>query len=146
MRLPNEASDTLETGPAIEKSVAAVKCFVSEPMRYGSLFLCGDAAHIVPPTGAKGLNLAASDVHYLFESLACHYLHGDPGGLEKYSDKALARVWKAMRFSGWMTGMLHKFTNHTPFDEKIQESELNYIAESETGKRMLAENYIGLPY
>lgn len=144
-RLPEEVSAQLVTGPSIEKSVAPLRSFVSEPMRWGHLFLCGDAAHIVPPTGAKGLNLAVSDVHYLSEALKRHYAHKDDAGLDGYSEKALVRVWKAIRFSWWMTTLLHRFPNQSDFEQRIQESEINYIAESAAAQAALAENYTGLP-
>jgi p-hydroxybenzoate 3-monooxygenase len=144
-RLPEEAAAQLVTGPSIEKSVAPLRSFVSEPMRWGRLFLCGDAAHIVPPTGAKGLNLAVSDVHYLSEALKLHYSQKDDAGLDGYSQKALARVWKAIRFSWWMTTLLHRFPGQSEFEQRIQESEINYIAESPAAQAALAENYTGLP-
>lgn len=145
-RLPADAAETLVAGRSIEKSIAPLRSFVSEPMRWGRLFLCGDAAHIVPPTGAKGLNLAVSDVHYLAEALSRHYRDGDGGGIEDYSALALARVWKAIRFSWWMTTMLHRFPDQTEFEQRIQESELDYIAQSPAAQAMLAENYVGLPF
>jgi p-hydroxybenzoate 3-monooxygenase len=115
-------------------------------MRFGRLFLCGDAAHIVPPTGAKGLNLAASDVHYLFEALRGFYADGSMSGLDAYSAKALSRVWKAVRFSWWMTGIMHRFPDQDSFSQKIQEAELDYVVHSEAASTALAENYVGLPY
>ena len=145
-RLPEQASDSLEIGAVVEKSIAPLRSFVCEPMRFGRLFLCGDAAHIVPPTGAKGLNLAASDVHYLFEALFNHFANGDLSGLELYSEKALARVWKAMRFSWWMTTLLHQFPGRSAFDKRIQDSEFGYLRDSCIARRSLAENYTGLPY
>ena len=145
-RLPAEAAAQLVTGPSFEKSIAPLRSFVSEPMRWGKLFLCGDAAHIVPPTGAKGLNLAASDVHYLSEALKQHYLEKRDEGIEAYSATALARVWKAIRFSWWMTNLLHRFPTATEFDQRIQESEIDYIAHSAAAQKVLAENYAGLPY
>lgn len=145
-RLPAEASETLITGASIEKSIAPLRSFVCEPMRWGRLFLCGDAAHIVPPTGAKGLNTAASDVHYLYHAMLQHYVDKDGEGLERYSEKALARIWKAQRFSWWMTNLLHRFPDQSEFDIKVQEAELAYLATSEAGQRSLAENYVGLPY
>jgi p-hydroxybenzoate 3-monooxygenase len=145
-RLPQEVAEHLQTGPSIEKSIAALRSFVSEPMRWGRLFLCGDAAHIVPPTGAKGLNLAASDVHYLYEALRAFYAEGDAAGLEGYSQKALARVWKAMRFSWWMTTMMHRFPEASAYDRRMQETELAYLETSETARRLMSENYTGLPY
>lgn len=145
-RMPHEVAETMVTGPSIEKSIAPLRSFVSEPMRYGHLFLCGDAAHIVPPTGAKGLNLAASDVHYLFEALKRHYADRDDRGLDEYSARALARVWKATRFSWWMTTIMHRFPDQTEFDQRIQESELDYLANSAAAQTVFAENYTGLPF
>ncbi|MEO8244064.1 MAG: 4-hydroxybenzoate 3-monooxygenase [bacterium] len=146
LRLPAEAAAQLITGPSVEKSIAPLRSFVSEPMRWGRLFLCGDAAHIVPPTGAKGLNLAASDVHYLYEGLRRFYLTGDAAGLESYSERALARVWKAMRFSWWMTTMMHRFPESSPYDRRMQQTELALLEASETARRLMSENYTGLPY
>ncbi|MCY4460943.1 MAG: 4-hydroxybenzoate 3-monooxygenase [Albidovulum sp.] len=146
LRLPVEAAERLETGPSIEKSIAPLRSFVTEPMSWGRLHLCGDAAHIVPPTGAKGLNLAASDVYYLHNALRDYYRRGDLAGLESYSSTALARVWHAMRFSWWMTAMLHKFSERSNFDDRIRKSDFQYVANSEIGRLMLAENYTGLPY
>jgi p-hydroxybenzoate 3-monooxygenase len=145
-RLPDEVAARLATGPSIEKSIAPLRSFVAEPMRYGRLFLAGDAAHIVPPTGAKGLNSAGADIHYLFHALVAHYERGDDGGLEDYSAKALARVWKAQRFSWWMTTLLHTFPDSMPFDQKLQQTDLAYLFGSEAAQRSLAENYVGLPY
>jgi p-hydroxybenzoate 3-monooxygenase len=145
-RLPHEVAEALVTGPSIEKSIAPLRSFVSEPMRWGRLFLCGDAAHIVPPTGAKGLNLAASDVHYLFEAFKRHYLDKDDGGLDGYSQKALKRIWQAMRFSWWMTMMLHSFPDSSGFDQAMQKSELDYLAGSDAAQKVFAENYTGLPF
>ncbi len=145
-RLPSQVSDSLEVGTVIEKSIAPLRSFVCEPMRHGRLFLCGDAAHIVPPTGAKGLNLAASDVHYLAEAISGHYQIGDSSCLENYSERALARVWKAMRFSWWMTTLLHNFPDRSGFDRRIQDSEFEYLNDSPVARRALAENYTGLPY
>jgi p-hydroxybenzoate 3-monooxygenase len=144
-RLPVEVADTLVTGPSIEKSVAPLRSFVCEPMRWGRLLLAGDAAHIVPPTGAKGLNLAVSDVHYLANALRDFFLASDPDALDRYSAQALARVWKAIRFSWWMTTMLHRFPDQTAFEQRIQEAELDYIAGSSAAQASLAENYTGLP-
>jgi 4-hydroxybenzoate 3-monooxygenase len=145
-RLPEEVADRVTTGPSFEKSIAPLRSFVAEPMRFGRLFLVGDAAHIVPPTGAKGLNLAASDVHYLFEGLAAHYGEGGDGLLDAYSTRALARVWKAVRFSWWMTMMLHQFPDRSPFEERIHDAELAYTLSSRTALAAIAENYVGLPY
>lgn len=145
-RLPAEVAGRLETGPSIEKSIAPLRSYVAEPLRYGRLFLAGDAAHIVPPTGAKGLNLAASDIRYLSEALIAFYRDGDETGLIGYSDRALARVWKAERFSWWMTGLLHRFPETSAFDERIQQAELDYLFSSKAAMTSLAENYVGLPY
>ncbi|WP_085028473.1 4-hydroxybenzoate 3-monooxygenase [Ensifer aridi] len=144
-RLPAHHAEALVTAPSFEKSIAPLRSFVAEPMRFGRLFLVGDAAHIVPPTGAKGLNLAASDVYYLFSGLAEHYLEHSSHGLETYSQKALARVWKAVRFSWWMTTMMHRFPETGDFDRKIQEAELDYLTHSRAASTALAENYVGLP-
>jgi p-hydroxybenzoate 3-monooxygenase len=145
-RLPEDAANRLITGPSIEKSIAPLRSFVAEPMRFGRLFLAGDAAHIVPPTGAKGLNTAASDIYYLYHALLAHYQRSDNSGLDGYSDKALARVWKAQRFSWWMTTLLHRFPDHIAYDDKLQDTELSYLFSSETAQRLLAENYVGLPF
>ncbi len=148
-RLPAEVAEVaeaMETGPAIEKSIAPLRSFVAEPMRWGRLFLAGDAAHIVPPTGAKGLNLAIADVHYLSEALIAALRHGDGALLEAYSATALARVWQAVRFSWWMTTLLHRFPTQSDFDQRIQESELDFIARSTAAQSALAEAYTGLPY
>ncbi|MGH7246864.1 MAG: FAD-dependent monooxygenase, partial [Pseudomonadota bacterium] len=135
----------LVTGPSIEKSIAPLRSFVVEPIRFGRLFLAGDAAHIVPPTGAKGLNLAASDVHYLAQALAEHYAEKSDAGLDHYSGRALSRVWKAERFSWWMTMTLHKLSDN-PFDAKLQLAELDYLFRSKAAATAFAENYTGLPY
>jgi p-hydroxybenzoate 3-monooxygenase len=145
-RIPPDAADRLVTGPAIEKSLAPLRSYVAEPMRWGRLFLVGDAAHIVPPTGAKGLNLAISDVAYLHRALTRHYADGDAEGLEAYSAQALARVWKAVRFSWWMTTLLHRFADQGAFDRRIQQAELDYLLHSDAAQSVLAENYVGLPY
>jgi len=145
-RLPQDVAKGLETGPSIEKSIAPLRSFVAEPMRYGQLFLAGDAAHIVPPTGAKGLNAAASDIQYLYHGLVDHYLNGDDSRLDGYSQKALARVWKAQRFSWWMTNLLHRFPDATEFDQKLQRTDLDYLFSSDAALGALAENYVGLPY
>lgn len=145
-RLPEDVVDNLETGPSIEKSIAPLRSFVAEPMRYGNLFLAGDAAHIVPPTGARGLNSAASDIYYLYHALLDHYQDGDDTGLEQYSEKALARIWKAQRFSWWMTTLLHKFPENLAYDDKLQQTELEYLFSSEAALTSLAENYVGLPF
>jgi p-hydroxybenzoate 3-monooxygenase len=145
-RLPADAADAVKTGPSFEKSIAVLRSFVAEPMRFGRLFLCGDAAHIVPPTGAKGLNLAASDVHYLFEGLREFYGERSKAGLDAYSGRALARVWKAVRFSWWMTLLLHRFPDAEPFAEKLRAAELGHVTTSRHAAASLAENYVGLPY
>jgi p-hydroxybenzoate 3-monooxygenase len=145
-RLPGEVAARLITGPSIEKSIAPLRSFVAEPMRHGRLFLAGDAAHIVPPTGARGLNSAASDIYYLYHAMVDHYKKGDDAGLEGYSKKALARVWKAQRFSWWMTMLLHRFPSNIPYDDKLQETEMSYLFSSEAAQRSLAENYVGLPF
>lgn len=145
-RLPAEVADKLITGASIEKSIAPLRSFVAEPMRYGNLFLAGDAAHIVPPTGARGLNSAASDIYYLYHAMVAHYKDGDSTGLDKYSEKALARVWKAQRFSWWMTTMLHTFPESLAYDQKLQDTDLAYLFSSEKALGSLAENYVGLPF
>lgn len=145
-RLPVELAEKLVTGPSIEKSIAPLRSFVVEPMPYGRMFLVGDAAHIVPPTGAKGLNLAASDVSTLFNILLKVYREGRTDLLEKYSEICLRRVWKAERFSWWMTSMLHRFDAHDDFSQRISASELDYFVSSEAGRKTIAENYVGLPY
>ena len=145
-RLDPAAAKDLRTGASIEKSIAPLRSFVAEPMRFGRLFLAGDAAHIVPPTGAKGLNLAASDIAYLAQALIDHYKGGSNAGLEAYPRRALARIWKAERFSWWMTQMLHRFPESSGFDEKIQAAELEYLFSSPAAQTALAENYVGLPY
>ena len=145
-RLDREAAESLVTGPSIEKSIAPLRSFVAEPMRFGKLFLAGDAAHIVPPTGAKGLNLAASDVHYLSQGFREFYADKSSAGLDAYSTRALARVWKAVRFSWWMTSMMHRFPDTDAFGAKIQAAELDYVINSPVATASLAENYVGLPY
>lgn len=144
-RLDPESAARLVTGPALEKSIAPLRSFVAEPLRFGRLFLCGDAGHIVPPTGAKGLNLAASDVHYLATGLIEHYRDGSSAGLDAYSARALARIWKAQRFSWWMTTLLHRFPDDTPFRDRLRLAELEYLFGSEAAMTALAENYVGLP-
>jgi p-hydroxybenzoate 3-monooxygenase len=145
-RLPEQVAGRLITGPSIEKSIAPLRSFVAEPMSYGRLFLAGDAAHIVPPTGARGLNSAASDIYYLYHAMLAHYQSGDDSGLEGYSAKALARIWKAQRFSWWMTMMLHRFPDRLDYEDRLQQTELEYLFSSETAQRLLAENYVGLPF
>ena len=144
-RLPKDQAAQIQTGPSIEKSIAPLRSYVSEPMRFGSLFLAGDAAHNVPPTGAKGLNLAVSDVRYLAAGFADHY-NGKPDRLDTYSERALRRVWGAVRFSWWMTALLHRFPDQTDFDQRAQEQELSYLASSSLAQGALAEQYVGLPY
>ena len=145
-RLPDHVSERLVTGPSIEKIVTPLRSWVSEPMSFGRLFLAGDVAHIVPPTGAKGLNLAISDVIYLSEALDEHYRLGSDEGLEGYSARAMARVWKAVRFSWWMTTMMHRFPGMSDdFDRRLQRTELEYLFDSENARRAMAENYVGLP-
>ncbi|MGE0288786.1 MAG: 4-hydroxybenzoate 3-monooxygenase [Bradyrhizobium sp.] len=145
-RLPAEVAARLTTGPSIEKSIAPLRSFVAEPMRYGRLFLAGDAAHIVPPTGARGLNSAASDIYYLYHAMVDHYRKGDDSGLDGYSQKALARVWKAQRFSWWMTMLLHRIPDRGSYDDRLQDIEMDYLFSSETAMRLVAENYVGLPF
>lgn len=145
-RLPEEVAERLVTGPSIEKSLTPLRSFVAEPMRFGRLFLAGDAAHIVPPTGAKGLNLAISDVHYLSRALVAWYERGSMDALDAYSDDALARVWKAVRFSWWMTTLMHRLDDAGEFGYRVQLAELDYLAESLAARRSMAENYVGLPY
>lgn len=144
-RLDPESREKLITGPSIEKSIAPLRSFVTEPMRFGKLFLAGDAAHIVPPTGAKGLNLAASDIAFLSKALIEYYANGSEAGIDSYSENCLKRVWKAERFSWWMTHLLHRFETETEFEHKIKQAELSYILGSEAGQKTLAENYVGLP-
>ncbi|MFD3190305.1 4-hydroxybenzoate 3-monooxygenase [Sedimentitalea sp. HM32M-2] len=145
-RIPAAYAEQLITGPAIEKSIAPLRSFVTEPMRWGRLFLCGDAAHIVPPTGAKGLNTAASDVYYLYHGLVRFYEQDDSTGLDSYSDDALARVWKAERFSWWMTNLLHRFPDQSPFDLKMQKADIEFLRSNPTAQSVMAQNYVGLPY
>ena len=145
-RLPAPLAERLVTGPSIEKSIAPLRSFVVEPMQFGRLFLVGDAAHIVPPTGAKGLNLAASDVSTLFNILLKVYAEGRTDLLERYSEVCLRRIWKAERFSWWMTSMLHRFADSDNFSQRITDSELAYFVDSEAGRTTIAENYVGLPY
>ncbi|MFC7047574.1 4-hydroxybenzoate 3-monooxygenase [Emcibacter nanhaiensis] len=145
-RLPENVADTLETGPSIEKSIAPLRSFVCETMRHGRLFLAGDAAHIVPPTGAKGLNLAASDIYFLSRGLIDFYKNGSMAGLDAYAGKALRRVWMAERFSWWMTSLLHNFPETGGFGSRMQDAELDYLFGSQAAMTSLAENYVGLPY
>ena len=145
-RLPRDAAETLETGPSIEKSIAALRSFVAEPMQHGRLFLAGDAAHIVPPTGAKGLNLAASDIYYLCNALVAFYKDKDTNLMESYSETCLRRVWQAERFSWWLSTILHRFPDQSTFDRGIQLAELDYLTISEAAQATFAENYVGLPF
>ena len=145
-RIPSDVAERLVTGPTIEKSIAPLRSFVTEPMRWGRLFLVGDAAHIVPPTGAKGLNTAASDVHYLFEGLRQFYADGDSEGIDRYSEKALLRVWKAERFSWRFSSLLHVYPHMSPFDLKMQQAEIAFLRDNDAQQRAFAENYVGLPY
>ncbi len=145
-RIPDAHAQALITGPSIEKSIAPLRSFVCEPMCWGRLFLCGDAAHIVPPTGAKGLNTAASDVHYLSQALIGHYAGNGDEGIAQYSQTALARVWKAERFSWWMTSLLHQFPGQTTFDMRMQQAEVAFLSDNAHAQAVLAQNYVGLPY
>lgn len=145
LRLGPEAAAAMVRGPSIEKSIAPLRSFVFEPMRYGNLFLCGDAAHIVPPTGAKGLNLAASDVAYLSNALIAKFKHNDNEGIAGYSEQALARVWKSERFSWSLTKLMHRFPEDGPFERRMQVAEMDYIANSQAMQTAIAENYVGLP-
>ena len=145
-RIPAQQAAALVTGPSIEKSIAPLRSFVCEPMQWGRLFLCGDAAHIVPPTGAKGLNTAASDVHYLFSALRRWYQHNDADAVAQYSERALARVWKAERFSWWFSKLMHRFPHHSGFDRRMQRAEIEFLRSNEAAQKAMAENYVGLPY
>jgi len=145
-RLPDDVAEAIKVKPSIEKSIAPLRSFVAEPLRFGRLFLVGDAAHIVPPTGAKGLNLAASDVYYLSEALLNFYNGGSKVDLDNYSSRALTRIWKAERFSWWMTSLLHVFPGMSTFEHKVQLAEFNYITSSRAAETTVAENYVGLPY
>jgi len=145
-RLDPALADRLKTGRSIETSVAPLRSFVAEPMRHGRLFLAGDAAHIVPPTGAKGLNLALADAGRLAEALVGHYRTGNDAGLEAYSARSLAAVWKAERFSWWMTSLLHKFPDAGAIGQRLQRAELDYLVGSRAAATALAENYVGLPF
>jgi p-hydroxybenzoate 3-monooxygenase len=145
VRLGPEAAANMVRGPAIEKSIAPLRSFVFAPMRHGSLLLCGDAAHIVPPTGAKGLNLAASDVHYAAEALTAFFRRDEGEAIGQYSETALSRVWKAERFSWSLTRLMHRFPEDGPFERRMQIAELDYIASSRAAQTSIAENYVGLP-
>lgn len=145
-RIPADQAEALVTGPSIEKSIAPLRSFVTEPMRWGRLFLCGDAAHIVPPTGAKGLNTAASDVHYLYNGLRQFYENNSTDGIDSYSEKALARVWKAERFSWWFSSLMHTYPDQSEFDLKMQVAEIEFLRSNKSAQKSMAENYVGLPY
>jgi p-hydroxybenzoate 3-monooxygenase len=145
-RLDEKANAALVTGPSIEKSIAPLRSFVAEPLRFGRLFLAGDAAHIVPPTGAKGLNLAVSDVRYLAHAIVAHYRRGESSALDSYSERCLRRIWLAERFSWWMTALLHRFPDTDDFGRRIQQAELTYLFRSPAAQKSLAENYVGLPF
>lgn len=145
LRLDAEGREQLVTGPSLEKSIAPLRSFVTEPMRFGSLFLAGDAAHIVPPTGAKGLNLAATDVKYLCEAVADFYVERSEAGIDAYSARCLRRVWRAERFSWWFTTLMHRFPDDEGISARFQSAELDYLMNSEAGMRTMAENYVGLP-
>ena len=145
LRLDDDGRAALVTGPSLEKSIAPLRSFVAEPLRFGSLFLAGDAGHIVPPTGAKGLNLAATDVKYLSTALIEHYREKSDAGLDAYSERCLRRVWRAERFSWWFTSLMHRFPDDGPIGAKLQDAELDYLFHSEHGARTIAENYVGLP-
>jgi p-hydroxybenzoate 3-monooxygenase len=145
LRLDPEAGGKLVTGTSIEKSVVPLRSFVSEPMRFGRLFLAGDAAHLVPPTGAKGLNLAATDVKFLSSALAEFYAEGSTAGIDGYSERCLRRVWRAERFSWWFTGLMHRFPENGSIGQRLQEAELDYLIHSDAAAQALAENYVGLP-
>lgn len=144
-RLDPEAAQQLVTGPSIEKSIAPLRSFVTEPLRFGRMFLAGDAGHIVPPTGAKGLNLAATDVKYLMEAFVEFYKDGSEAGIDAYSQRCLKRIWRAERFSWWFTSIMHNFPEEGAINTKLQEAELDYLMHSEAGQRTIAENYVGLP-
>ena len=143
--LDPEAREKIVTGPSIEKSIAPLRSFVAEPMRFGRMFLAGDAAHIVPPTGAKGLNLAATDVKYLADAIGEYYAEKSNAGIDHYSQRCLRRIWRAERFSWWFTMLMHQFPDTAGFGQKVQEAELDYLVHSEAASRSLAENYVGLP-
>ena len=145
LRLDDEANEKLVTGPSIEKSIAPLRSFVTEPLRFGRMFLAGDAGHIVPPTGAKGLNLAATDVKYLFNGIREYYEERSEAGIDRYSELALKRIWRAERFSWWFTTLMHRFPGDEEITAKFQRAELDYLMHSENGARTIAENYVGLP-
>lgn len=145
-RIPKQQANKLVTGPSIEKSIAPLRSFVTEPMQWGRLFLCGDAAHIVPPTGAKGLNTAASDVYYLYHALTDFYRSGKTDGIVSYSENALRRIWKAERFSWWFSSLLHRYPEQSEFDLKMQLADIEFLRENRAAQQSMAENYVGLPY
>ncbi|MEJ6710122.1 MAG: 4-hydroxybenzoate 3-monooxygenase [Amylibacter sp.] len=145
-RIPADQAAKIVTGPSIEKSIAPLRSFVTEPMLWGKLFLCGDAAHIVPPTGAKGLNTAASDVNYLYNGLRDFYENNSTDGIDSYSQKALARVWKAERFSWWFSSLMHTYPDQSEFDLKMQVAEIEFLRSNKAAQQAMAENYVGLPY
>jgi p-hydroxybenzoate 3-monooxygenase len=145
LRLDVQGREQLVTGPSIEKSIAPLRSFVTEPMRFGRMFLAGDAAHIVPPTGAKGLNLAATDVKFLSTALIEYYQEKSDAGIDDYSQRCLKRIWKGERFSWWFTQLMHRFPEEGAMAARLQEAELDYLLTSEAGSRTIAENYVGLP-
>jgi p-hydroxybenzoate 3-monooxygenase len=145
LRLDDEGRERLVTGPSLEKSIAPLRSFVTEPLRFGRMFLAGDAGHIVPPTGAKGLNLAATDVKYLAGALIEYFEHKSQAGIDRYSERCLRRIWRAERFSWWFTSLMHRFPDDAPIAAKFQQAELDYLMNSESGARTIAENYVGLP-
>jgi p-hydroxybenzoate 3-monooxygenase len=145
LRLDDEGRERLVTGPSIEKSIAPLRSFVTEPMRFGRMFLAGDAGHIVPPTGAKGLNLAATDVKYLSGALIEYYRDRSQAGIDTYSERCLRRIWRAERFSWWFTMLMHRFPDDGAIVARFQHAELDYVVHSESGRRTVAENYVGLP-
>jgi p-hydroxybenzoate 3-monooxygenase len=145
LRLDREAADQLVTGPSLEKSIAPLRSFVTEPLRFGRMFLSGDAGHIVPPTGAKGLNLAATDVKYLSNALVEFYQEKSEAGIDSYSERCLKRIWRAERFSWWFTSIMHNFDSEGAINAKLQQAELDYLMHSESGLKTIAENYVGLP-
>jgi p-hydroxybenzoate 3-monooxygenase len=145
MRLDEEGREALVTGPSLEMSIAPLRSFVAEPLRFGRLFLAGDAGHIVPPTGAKGLNLAATDVKYLSGALLEHYREKSDRGLDQYSEHCLRRIWRAERFSWWFTSLTHDFPDDSPINTRLKDAELDYLFHSEHAARTVAENYVGLP-
>jgi p-hydroxybenzoate 3-monooxygenase len=145
-RCPPEMADAIVAGPSIEKSITPLRSFIAEPMRYGRLFLAGDAAHIVPPTGAKGLNLAVSDVFYLSRALTETYETGKTHYLDCYSDMALRRAWRSAHLSWWLTMLLHRFPEESPFDQRMRQDQFEYLATSRSAQASLAEQYVGLPF